>query len=140
MLNFNTKFGRHVRRRLGEEKVIWLTTVDSENAPQPRPVWFHWDGATFLIFSQQGKAKLRHIERNPKVSLNFNSDEDGGDVAVFLGRARILENPPGPARVEEYLQKYQSGIKELGMTVIDFTESYKIPIIITPDFMRGFVE
>jgi PPOX class probable F420-dependent enzyme len=80
MLNFNTKFGRHVKRRLHEEKVIWLTTVDEQNAPQPRPVWFHWDGKTFLIFSQREKAKLRHIAHNPRVSLNFNTDEDGGDV------------------------------------------------------------
>ncbi|HEY2986136.1 MAG TPA: TIGR03667 family PPOX class F420-dependent oxidoreductase [Candidatus Binatia bacterium] len=140
MLNFNTKFGRHVKRRLQEEKVIWLTTVDEKNAPQPRPVWFHWDGETFLHFSQKDKAKLRHIPRNPRVSLNFNTDEDGGDVAVFLGEARILDAPPSPARVEEYLKKYRPGIKDLGMTVVDFTKAYSVPILVTPRAMRGFVE
>jgi PPOX class probable F420-dependent enzyme len=64
-------------------KIIWLITVDADNRPQPRPVWFHWDGETVLIFSESNKAKLRHIARNPKVSLNFNTDEDGGDVAVL---------------------------------------------------------
>ena len=141
MLDFNSKLGRHVKDRLKREKVIWLTTVDADNAPQPRPVWFHWDGETFLIFSQRGKAKLRHIERNPNVSLNFNSDEDGGDVAVFAPcRARILDAPPDPVRVEEYLKKYQQGIKYLGMTVIDFTKSYSVPLEIAPEALRGYVE
>ena len=85
MLDFHTQFGRHVNRRLREEKIIWLTTVDSENTPQPRPVWFQWDRETVLIFSQQNKAKLRHISHNPRVSLNFNTDGDGGDVAVLIG-------------------------------------------------------
>jgi signal recognition particle subunit SEC65 len=29
MLDFSTKLGRHVKRRLAHEKVIWLTTVDA---------------------------------------------------------------------------------------------------------------
>ena len=75
MIDFTNRLGRHVKRRLRKEQIIWLTTVDFNDAPQPRPVWFHWDDETILIFSESGKAKLRHIERNPKVSLNFNTDE-----------------------------------------------------------------
>ncbi|MBI2997646.1 MAG: pyridoxamine 5'-phosphate oxidase family protein [Deltaproteobacteria bacterium] len=55
MLDFSTRFGWHVNRRLRQEKIIWLTTVDSNNTPQPRPVWFHWDGQTVLIFSEKNK-------------------------------------------------------------------------------------
>ena len=84
MLNFGTRLGRHANRRLRQEKIIWLTTVDSENTPQPRPVWFHWDGENILIFRHKDKAKLRHISHNSRVSLSFNTDEDGGDVAVLI--------------------------------------------------------
>jgi PPOX class probable F420-dependent enzyme len=141
VLDFNSKLGRRVKDRLKRENVIWLTTVDGENASQPRPVWFHWDGENFLIFSQRGKAKLRHIERNPNVSLNFNSDEDGGDVAVFAPcRAHILDAPSDPARVEEYLKKYRQAIKDLGMTIIDFTESYSVPLHIVPESLRGHAD
>jgi len=140
MLDFSNRFGRHVNRRLRQEKVIWLTTVDSENTPQPRPVWFHWDGQTVLIFSERQKAKLRHIASNPRVALNFNTDEDGGDVVVLTGDARILDEPPDPNRVKSYLKKYRAGIKDLGMTIKEFTDAYAIPILITPQAMRGFVE
>lgn len=139
MLDFRNKFGRHVDRRLRQEKIIWLTTVDASNTPQPRPVWFHWDGRTLLIFSEKNKAKLKHIARNPRVALNFNTDEEGGDVAVLLGDAVILDEPPASSRVKAYLSKYNAGIKSLGMTVAQFTEAYTVPMLVTPQAMRGFI-
>jgi PPOX class probable F420-dependent enzyme len=140
MLNLNSRFGRHVDRRLRQEQIIWLTTVDEQNTPQPRPVWFHWDGQTVLIFSEKGKAKLRHIARNPRVSLNFNTDEDGGDVAVFIGEAKILDEPPSQDRMESYLKRYTKGIKSLDMTVDEFKAAYSVPILVTAQRMRGLID
>lgn len=136
MLDLSTRFGRHVNRRLREEQVIWLITADAYHRPQPRPVWFHWDGRTILIFSERNTAKLRHIARNPRVALNFNTDEAGGDVAVILGEARIPAGPPAASRIKAYLSKYQAGIKDLGMTVADFTQAFVVPILVTPQAMR----
>ena len=140
MIDFTNRLGRHVKRRLRKEQIIWLTTVDFNDAPQPRPVWFHWDYETILIFSERSKAKLRHIERNPKVSLNFNTDEDGGDVAVIGGEAKIMDAPPASNRVKAYLKKYRQGIKSLDMTVAEFSAAYTVPILVTPKALRGFVE
>lgn len=140
MIDFTSRLGRHVKRRLRRDQIIWLTTVDSNNAPQPRPVWFHWDDETILIFSERGKAKLRHIARNPKVSLNFNTDEDGGDVAVIGGEAKIMDDPPPDNIVKAYLRKYREGIKSLDMTVAEFSAAYAVPILVTPNTLRGFVE
>jgi PPOX class probable F420-dependent enzyme len=83
MIDLNTEFGHRVQNRLEQEPVIWLTTVDSKGSPQPRPVWFHWDGETVLIYSQAEGAKVRHIKHNPHVALNLNSTPDGGDVVVL---------------------------------------------------------
>ena len=140
MLHFHTRFGRHVNRRLRDEKIVWLTTMDSENTPQPRPVWFQWDRKTVLNFSQQNKAKLRHISHNPRVSLSFNTDEDGGDVAVLIGTAKIIDAAPDPNRVKTYLRKYREDIRHLGMSVEEFSHSYSMPILVTPQSMRGFAE
>jgi PPOX class probable F420-dependent enzyme len=140
MVNFKSRFGRRVNRRLRREKVVWLTTVDSGDTPQPRPVWFHWDGRTILIFSQKNKAKLRHIARNPKVALSFNTDKDGGNVVVLIADAKILDGSPAPKRVKTYLGKYRQGIRSLGMTVAEFTDAYSVPILVTPQSMRGFID
>ena len=137
MIDFTSRSGRRVSRRLTSEKIIWLTTVDASHTPQPRPVWFHWDGQTILIFSERDKAKLRHIAQNPRVALNFNTDEDGDNVGVMVGEAKILGEPPPAARVKAYLRKYREGVKDIGMTVPEFTASFAIPILVSLQAIRG---
>jgi len=138
MIDFTSRFGRRLNRRLSREKIIWLTTIDSHNSPQPRPVWFHWDGQSVLIFSRRKTAKLRHIPKNPGVALNLNTDEEGDNVGVLIGEARLLLEPPSTARVNAYLRKYREGIKDLGMTVPQFTASFAVPILVAPRAMRGY--
>ena len=137
MLRFTTRLGRHITRRLRTETIIWLTTVDAHNTPQPRPVWFHWDGRTVLIFSERNKAKLRHIAQNPRVALSFNTDKDGDDVGVLIGDAVILGEPPPATRIQVYMRKYKEGIKDIGLTPPQLRESFAIPILVTPTAMRG---
>ena len=60
-IDFSTEFGSRVAHQLISEEVIWLTTVGPENTPQPRPVWFLWDGTSCLIYSQSKTYKLDHI-------------------------------------------------------------------------------
>lgn len=48
MIDTTTEFGQRVASRLAKERIAWLTTIDSNSAPQPRPVWFLWDDETFL--------------------------------------------------------------------------------------------
>ncbi len=138
MADLNSRIGRPIKRRLRQEHIIWLTTVDSHNTPQPRPVWFHWDGQTVLIFSQPNTGKVRHIARNPGVALHFNTDADGGSVAVLLGEARCLTELVSPARLKSYLRKYRDGIKALQMTPAQMTQTYSLPIVVTPTALRGF--
>ena len=48
-LDLTTPFGERVARRLREERLIWLVTIDAHGRPQPSPVWFWWDGTSFLL-------------------------------------------------------------------------------------------
>jgi PPOX class probable F420-dependent enzyme len=137
MDDFNSALGRKVKRRLRQEQIIWLTTVDSHNTPQPRPVWFHWDGQTVLIFSQTTAAKVRHITHNPRVALNFNTDANGGEVGVLIGDALISQEPLPPNRVKAYLRKYKEGIKSLGMTPASLQAAFQVAILVTPQAVRG---
>jgi PPOX class probable F420-dependent enzyme len=137
MLDFTSPLGRRVNRRLRQEQIIWLTTVDTHGSPQPRPVWFHWDGRTVLIFSERHTAKARHIARNRNVALSLNTSKDGGDVAVLTGEAVVSRRRPPAARIKTYLQKYRRGLKDIGLTVPQFEASYSVPILVTPRSMRG---
>jgi PPOX class probable F420-dependent enzyme len=136
-VRWTSRLGRHAVQRFKKEKVIWLTTVGREGSPQPRPVWFLWERGRFLIYSQAPGRKLIHIRRNPKVALSLNSDRDGDDVVVVLGKARIDRRMPPADRVPAYVRKYRSSIKSLGATPAEFAAGYSVPITITPTSFRG---
>jgi PPOX class probable F420-dependent enzyme len=139
MLDLSSKFGRVVKRHLNNDYVIWLTTVDSKLAPQPRPVWFIWEEDSVLIFSQAKAHKVKHIVNNPKVALNFNTDETGEEhVIVFLGDASIDARCPPAHKVPEYFRKYESGIADLDMTPDEFSSEYSTAIRIKPTEVRGW--
>jgi len=138
MVDFNTDIGQKIEQRLQQEQIIWLTTVDSHHTPQPRPVWFHWDGQTILIFSQVKGAKVRHIKDNPHVALNFNTDEDGGEVGVIIGEGAISKEPVSAGRMQAYLEKYEQGIRDIGLTPEAMLTEYPVVILVTPLAVRGF--
>jgi PPOX class probable F420-dependent enzyme len=136
-LDPGSEFGARVARRLAEERIIWLTTVRSDGRPQPVPVWFLWEDAAFLIYSQPDTPKLRNIARNPTVSLHFDGDGRGGDIMVFSGNARVDTEAPPADRVAAYAQKYGRGFERIGVTAEQFASIYSVPLLVEPNALRG---
>jgi len=139
MIDLTSTFGQAVKVHLKDQHVIWLTTVDSNLTPQPRPVWFIWEADSFLIFSQAKAHKVAHIKKNPKCALHFNTDETGDKhVIVFTGEASIDANCPPAYKVDAYFEKYKQGISDLDMTPEGFSSEYCIAIRIQPTEIRGW--
>jgi PPOX class probable F420-dependent enzyme len=136
-IDSKTEFGQRVSRRLEEEQIIWLTSVGTDGTPQPRPVWFIWDGETILIYSRPNTAKLRHIASNSRVALHFDGNRSGGDIVVFTGEAIITAGASPPDQNEPYLEKYAEGIKRINHTAATFARTYSVAIRITPNQLRG---
>lgn len=137
MIDLTTEFGRRVVRRLEEERLIWLTTVDSKGVPQPKPIWFLWDDQTFLIYSRPHTFKLKHIARNPQVALHLDGDGLGGNIMVFTGEASLAPDAPPANEVPAYVQRYQPGFARIGMSAEEFAKSYSVALRITPTSLRG---
>lgn len=133
----STEFGRRAARRLREEVLAWLTTVDRRGTPQPIPVWFLWDGgSSILVYSRPRTAKLRSIEGNPRVSLHLDGNGRGGDIVVCVGEARISDDPPA-AEVPEYVEKYAPLIERNRWSPESFAADYSVPLRITISRVRG---
>ena len=126
----------HLKQRLVEEKVAWLTTVRADGEPQPTPIWFLWQEGTFLIYSKPDARKVRNICQNHHVALNFNTDEEGEHVVVFRGEATVEEGAPPADRVAGYLDKYRQGIIDLEMTPESMAREYSVAIRVKPQSVR----
>ncbi len=138
LINPNTDFGARVLQRLNDEQVIWLTTVGADGTPQPNPVWFVWEGESFLIYTQPGTHRLKHIAHNPKVALHFDGGERGEDVIVFTGEAQIDTHAPPADAQPAYLEKYRDLIERLDTTPESFAQTYSVALRIIPKKLRGF--
>jgi PPOX class probable F420-dependent enzyme len=122
----------HVEQRLREEPIIWFTTVRADGRPHTVPVWFLWDGETFLIFSQPGNLKIRNVQRNPHITLALDGTKQGGDVVTVEGEAELLGEPSRNMSVPGYGEKYASMIQAMGADLERLVEDYSQPIRIKP--------
>jgi PPOX class probable F420-dependent enzyme len=67
-----------------------FTTLQRDGSPQTTPVWvdLHADGH-ILINTAEGRAKLRHVRRDPRVAISVGSRES--DFKAVWIRGRVVE-------------------------------------------------
>jgi PPOX class probable F420-dependent enzyme len=137
VIDQSTEFGARVARHLRQEVVVWLTTVTPAGSPLPMPVWFLWDGAESIVMYSMASARIRNIEANPRVTLNFGGDGGGGDIVVLFGEAAIDDDVPPADQADEYRAKYDDHIARIGMTPESFAERYRVPVRIRLTRLKG---
>lgn len=132
MFDTTSEAGGRAERRLRGEEIAWLTTVRRDGQPQSGPVWFLWDGESFLVYSQEGRQKLKNIARNPRVDINLNSSAHGDGVVPAECAAEILDNAPLANEVGPCLEKYREAIARIGYDEESFARSYSVALRLTP--------
>ena len=70
-----------------------VTTLRSDGSPHSTPVWIDTDGESVIFNTAVGRAKERHLRRDPRVSLVVlpADDQQSGYVSV-TGTAEIIED------------------------------------------------
>ncbi|GHO86788.1 TIGR03667 family PPOX class F420-dependent oxidoreductase [Dictyobacter formicarum] len=122
----------HVDQRLRQELMIWLNSVKANGRPHTAPVWFLWNGTQVFIFSQPGKQKVRNIQRNPYVTLALDTRDDGGDIVIIEGEARLEQQQLDEATLQAYANKYAEQMKSMGWTFENMSKEYSQLISVTP--------
>ena len=135
LLDTTSPEGKRVQKRLEKELIIWLATCGRDGRPRAVPVWFLWDGKSFLIYSVPGQ-KVNDIEANPNVQLHFNTTPDGDGVVRIDGEATRLKRHPLAHKVPSYIRKYARLIKGYDWTPESFARQYHIALRVQPTRLR----
>lgn len=135
VLDTSTERGKHIESRLFKDVIIWLVTTGSEPRAHAVPVWFLWDGASFLIYSLPGQ-KVRDIETNPEVAMHLNTTPTGGSVVRIDGTATRLRGQPPADKVPDYISKYAALIERNGWTPESFSAEYHVALGVRPTRVR----
>lgn len=137
-INWTTEIGSKIREQLQGELVIWMTTTSADGTPQPNPVWFVTDGDDVLVYSHRSASRNVNVARNPRVSLNFNSDPHASEMSVIIGTAVVDDSFPMANESPAFVAKYGDLVPGLDMTPEEHAETYPVAIRITPEKIRGW--
>lgn len=102
--------------RLRSDHYGWLTTVAKSGQPVPRLVWFYFDGTSLFVYTMPNAGKVAHIARHPRVSLNLDSDGQGGGIVVIGGEAVVDAEGADCRQDSPYWAKYGPAADQFGLT------------------------
>lgn len=133
-----TPFGARVRRRLGEEHVIWMITVGRDGTPQPNPVGFLLqDDGSILTYNSAAAHRIAHVAERPHVALHLDGDGAGGDIVVLAGTARRADDAPPPHHNPGWIAKYGDELARTFGSVEAFGARFPVPLRIEITRVRG---
>jgi PPOX class probable F420-dependent enzyme len=132
MLDLSRSRDAHIERRLRSEPIIWLSSVRPDGRPHLVPVWFLWDGSSFLIFSQPNAQKVRNLRRSPQVMVALEATDEGEDVAIFEGKATLLDDPTITPLLPAYAEKYAALLQRIKSDPATMAASYTLAIRVIP--------
>ena len=132
LLDLTQERHAHIDQRLRSDEVIWLHTTRPDGRPHAVVVWFLWDGETVLMFSRPKNQKVTNIQHNQNVLLALDNTANGSDPITLEGVATLLTQSEASTLLASYKQKYEEGIKGLGMTPEQMVAAYSQAIRITP--------
>ena len=135
-IDTSTDLWKLTQERFAADQEIWLTTTSADGTPQPNPVWFIDEGPDLIIFSEPNQAKLKNIQRNPRVSVNFETSEH---VQILTGTATIETFASISKELfDRYFSKYAAGLAKLDYSPERLEAEFSAVIRFTPEKLRGW--
>jgi PPOX class probable F420-dependent enzyme len=68
-----------------------VTTLRRDASPHTTPTWVDWDGEHVLVNTARGRAKVRHIEANPRVGVLVVDRDDPYSWVSVSGPAELVD-------------------------------------------------
>jgi PPOX class probable F420-dependent enzyme len=66
-----------------------LAYTGTDGGPRVVPLWFHWDGAAFLLDTPPTAPKVSALRRDPRVALTIDGTDFPYAVLLVRGTARL---------------------------------------------------
>ena len=91
---------------LNRPSTCYVATTMPDGSPQLTQTWVDTDGERVLINSVQGFAKVRNIERDPRVAVAVSDPDNPRRYFEVRGRVVDVTTDGGAEHIEKLSQKY----------------------------------
>ena len=108
---------RELRDLIESGPMAHLSTINADGSPQVSVIWIGLDGDDLVSGHMRWNAKLRNIERDPRVVLSFDAPRVPGvflnPYAVLHARAAIQPSDDAWDLLDRLTKVYMSPVGEL---------------------------
>lgn len=94
------------RRLLNGKNFVSVATTRKDGSPQVTPAWVEYDGTHIILNSEEKRAKVKNLERDPRVSLAVVNQENPYEYAQIEGRVVEITAKGGAEGIDKLAQKY----------------------------------
>ncbi|CAL9352574.1 hypothetical protein SUDANB145_00498 [Streptomyces sp. enrichment culture] len=87
-----------------------MATLRSDGTPVSTPTWYVWeDDGRVLISLDEGRVRLGHLRRDPRVTLTVLDGEDWYTHVTLIGRVAEFRDDEGLADIDRISTHYTGG-------------------------------
>lgn len=83
-----------------------ITTVRPDGQPVSTATWYLWDNGRVLVNMDEGRKRLEHIRKNPRVSLTVLEDGNWYTHISLIGRVTELREDTDLADIDRLARHY----------------------------------
>jgi PPOX class probable F420-dependent enzyme len=80
-------------------------TIRKDGSPHVSPVWVDYDGQNVVVNTQEGRAKWKHLVRDPRATLQVTNPENPYHYIEVSGTA-TLTTEGGDEHIDKLAKKY----------------------------------
>jgi PPOX class probable F420-dependent enzyme len=127
-----TQVSDAVKKFLEKPNVAILATLSPRGHIQATPVWFMYTGASILINTARGRAKLRNVQANSHVTVGILDRENPFQYVQIQGKVVTVDAENGPRDIDRLSRRYMGKPYSYGYSPAD-TPQNRVSIHIQPD-------
>ncbi|QGV77136.1 PPOX class F420-dependent oxidoreductase [Streptomyces ficellus] len=91
---------------LGKPNPATITTLRTDGQPVSTATWYLWDDGRILVNMDEGRKRLQHVRRDPRVTLTVLDEGNWYTHLSVVGRVAELREDEGLADSDRLARHY----------------------------------
>lgn len=83
-----------------------IATLKADGSPVTTPTWYLWEDGRVVVNMDEGRVRLKHLRRDPRVSLTVLAGDDWYSHITLLGRVTEIRDDEGLADIDRISRHY----------------------------------
>ena len=83
-----------------------IATLKKDGSPQVTPIWVDYDGTYVIFNSEEKRAKVKNLKRDPRVSFTVTNAENQYEYIQIAGRVVEITTDGAAAGIDKLAKKY----------------------------------